>query len=134
VKKAPVWLLRETVLAMHDLLIAEFGGAAGIRDEGLLDSALSRPQNLFAHTPSSSLFDLAASFAFGLIKNHPFLDGNKRVAFTAAATFLHLNGRRIEATEVEATVRTLALAAGAMTEAQYAAWLKTNARTSRDRK
>lgn len=130
-KKAPVWLLRETVLAMHDLLIAEFGGAAGVRDEGLLDSALSRPENLFAYAPTSSLFDLAASLAFGLIKNHPFVDGNKRVAFTAAISFLHLNGRRFHATEVEATVRTLALAAGDATESSYAAWLKSNSRMSR---
>jgi death on curing protein len=131
VKKAPVWLLRETVLAMHDLLIAEFGGAAGVRDEGLLDSALSRPQNLFAYAPTSSLFELAASLAFGLIKNHPFVDGNKRVAFTAAVSFLHLNGRRFQATEVEATVRTLALAAGDATESSYAVWLKANSRMSR---
>lgn len=128
-KKPPVWLLRETVLAMHDLLIAEFGGAAGVRDEGLLDSALSRPQNLLAYE-RPSLFDLAASLAFGLVKNHPFVDGNKRVAFTAAVTFLHVNGRRFQATEVEATVRTLALAAGDMTEAQYADWLKVNSRMS----
>jgi death-on-curing protein len=124
VKKAPVWLLRETVLATHDLLIAEFGGAAGVRDGGLLDSALSRPRNLFTYAPASSIFELAASLAFGLIKNHPFLDGNKRVAFTAAVTFLHVNGRRVDATEVDATVRTLALAAGEMTEAEYAGWLK----------
>lgn len=128
-RKAPVWLLRETVLAMHDLLIAEFGGAAGVRDEGLLDSALSRPRNLLAYE-RPSIFDLAASLAFGLIKNHPFLDGNKRVAFTAAVTFLHVNGRRVRATEVDATVRTLALAAGDMTEAEYAAWLKVNSRIS----
>jgi death-on-curing protein len=127
VKKAPVWLLRETVLAMHDLLIAEFGGAAGVRDEGLLDSALSRPQNLFAYE-RPSIFDLAASLAFGLIKNHPFLDGNKRVAFTAAVTFLHLNARHVQATEVDAVVRTLALATGDMTEAEYSGWLKVNSR------
>jgi death on curing protein len=131
VKKPPVWLLPETVLAMHDLLIAEFGGAAGIRDEGLLDSALSRPQHLIAYAPTSSLFELAASLAFGLIKNHPFLDGNKRVAFTAAVSFLHLNGRRFQASEVEATVRTFALAASDMTEAEYATWLKANSRISR---
>jgi death-on-curing protein len=129
VKKAPVWLLRETVLAMHDLLIAEFGGAAGIRDEALLDSALARPRNLFAYE-QSRVFDLAASLAFGLIRNHPFLDGNKRVAFTSAVTFLRLNGWRVDATEVDATVRTLALAAGDMTQADYAGWLKVNSRAS----
>lgn len=129
-RKAPVWLLRETVLATHDLLIAEFGGAAGVRDENLLDSALSRRQNLYAYG-RPSIFDLAASLAFGLITNHPFLDGNKRVAFTAAVTLLHLNARRVQATEVDATVRTLALAAGDMTEAEYASWLKANSRISK---
>jgi death on curing protein len=122
--------MRETVLAMHDLLIAEFGGAPGVRDEGLLDSALSRPHNLWAYE-RPSIFDLAASLAFGLIKNHPFLDANKRVAFTAAVTFLHVNGRLVQATEVDATVRTLALAAGDMTETEYAGWLKTNSRLTR---
>ena len=92
---------------------------------------MSRPQHLFAYAPTSSLFALAASLAFGVVKNDPFLDGSKRVAFTAAVTFLHLNGRRFQASEVEATVRTLALAASDMSEAEYAMWLKANSRASR---
>jgi death-on-curing protein len=125
--KTPAWVLHETVLTLHEQLLAEFGGAAGVRDEGLLDLALGRPENLFARgTPA--LFDLAASYGFGLVKNHPFIDGNKRAGFTVAVVFLELNGYRFQATEAEAAVRTLALAAGEMTERKFAAWLKTNSR------
>ena len=92
--KRPVWLLKETVLALHERLLADFGGSAGLRDEGLLDSALARPENLFAYgTPT--VFELAASYAFGLVKNHPFIDGNKRVGFAAALVFLEINGRSL---------------------------------------
>jgi len=113
--------------------LATFGGATGIRDRGLLESALSRPIHLLAYG-APSVFDLAASYGFGLVRNHPFVDGNKRTGFTVAVTFLELNGYRFEATEAGATVQTLALAAGAMTEADYSAWLQANARRSRARK
>ena len=125
--KEPEWVLRETVLTLHEQSLAQFGGSAGIRDEGLLDSALGRPQNLFAYG-KPTWFELAASYAFGLAKNHPFLDGNKRTAFVAAVLFLELNGWRFQADEVEASVQTLALAAGALDEAGYGAWLKRNSR------
>ena len=125
--KEPEWVLRETVLTLHEQLLAQFGGLAGIRDEGLLDSALGRPQNLFAYG-KPTLFALAASYAFGLAKNHPFIDGNKRTAFVTAVLFLELNGRRFSAEEADAAVRTLALAAGEMTEAEYEAWLKANSK------
>lgn len=115
------------MLALHEQLLAEFGGAAGIRDEGLLDSALKRPENAF-HYKRSTLSVLAASYGFGLVKNHPFVDGNKRIGFTVAVLFLEINGRRFHATESDATVRTLALAAGAMSEAAYAAWLMSMTR------
>jgi death-on-curing protein len=121
----PVWILRETVLALQEELLAQFGGAAGIRDEHLLDSALSRPEHLLAYG-KPTVFDLAASYGFGLVKNHPFVDGNKRIGFTVAVVFLELNGWRFSATEADAVVRTLALAAGEMTEAVYAEWLKAN--------
>jgi death-on-curing protein len=125
--KTPVWVLPETVLVLHEQSLAEFGGAPGIRDEGLLDSALRKPENLFAYgTPA--LFDLAASYGFGLVKNHPFIDGNKRAGFVVALVFLELNGYRFQAPEAEAAVRTLALAAGEMSEAEFAAWLKVNSR------
>ena len=121
--KEPVWVLREVVDMLHGQSLAQFGGGAGVRDEGLLDSALDRPQNLFAYGKPTP-FALAASYAFGLVKNHPFIDSNKRVAFVVAVTFLELNGRHFTADEVDVTVRTLA--AGAMSEAAFTAWLKAN--------
>lgn len=119
----PVWVAREAILAVHDQLLAEFGGDSGIRDAGLLDSALARPENKFAYE-EAPLFDLAAAYAFGIVKNHPFIDGNKRTGFMAAVMFLERNGSRFAAAEADAVVRTFALAAGEMTEAQYAVWLK----------
>ena len=125
--KEPVWVFREVVLVLHEQSLAQFGGSAGVRDEGLLDSALGRPQHRFAYG-KPTLFDLAASYAFGLVKNHPFIDGNKRTGFIVAVTFLELNGLRFGASEVDATVRTLALAAGEMSETAYSAWLKANSK------
>ncbi len=120
-------MLRDVVFLLHAQSLAEHGGSEGVRDETLLDSALGRPQNLFAYA-KPTLFDLAASYAFGLVKNHPFIDGNKRTAFVVAVTFLELNGRRFFANEVDAAVRTLALAAGEMSEAEFSAWMKTNSK------
>jgi death-on-curing protein len=125
--KAPQWVLRETVLAIHEQLLDGFGGLAGARDEGLLDSALNRPQQSF-HYAKSDLFELAAAYAYGLVRNHPFLDGNKRIGFVTAVVFLEINGYKFEANEVDATVKTLALAARDLSEAKYAAWLKANSR------
>jgi death-on-curing protein len=125
--KKPVWVLRETVLTLHEQSLAEFGGAAGIRDEGLMDSALSKPANLFAYG-KPTIFDLAASYGFALVRNHPFIDGNKRVGFIVAVVFLELNGYRFRASEADAAVQTLALAAGELSEVEYAAWLKANSR------
>jgi death-on-curing protein len=125
--KEPIWILREVALLAHEQSLAQFGGSDGLRDEGLLDSALGKPHNLFAYG-KPSLFELAASYAFGIVKNHPFIDGNKRTGFVVAIAFLQINGRRLEASEVDATLRTLALAAGAMTEAEYADWLKASCR------
>ena len=125
--KAPEWVLRDTVLLLHDQSLAEHGGSSGIRDEGLLDSALGKPLNLFSYG-KPVIFDLAASYAFGLVKNHPFLDGNKRTGFVVGVLFLELNGYTFVATEADAAVRTLALAAGEMKESAYAAWLETNSK------
>jgi death on curing protein len=127
--KEPVWVLRETVLALQEALLSQFGGSAGLRDEHLLDSALARPQHLLAYG-KPSIFDLAASYGIGLMKNHPFVDGNKRIGFTVAVLFLELNGYRFQAAEADAVVQTLAVAAGAMSEAAYAGWLKANAKRS----
>ena len=125
--KEPQWVLRETVSALQERLLAEFGGLGGIGDGGLLDSAPARPQHSFAYD-QPSLFDLAAAYAFGLVRNHPFLDGNKRIGFTVAVLFLELNGRRFTAPEAEATLQTLALAARELDEAGYAAWLRKHSR------
>lgn len=121
----PNWLVRDVVMAIQGELLNRFGGLAGIRDEGLLDSAINKPKNLFAYGRPTP-FELAASYAAGLVKNHPFLDGNKRIGFMAAYVFLGANGWSLEATEEEAVLETLALAAGESTEADYAAWLEKN--------
>ncbi|MFT4572809.1 MAG: death-on-curing protein [Candidatus Binatia bacterium] len=123
--KEPQWLLPEVVLAVHEHLLSEFGGSAGVRDLGLLESALARPEHLFAYQ-SATLCELAASYAFGIVKNHPFIDGNKRTGFAAAAVFIELNGRQLTASEADALVNTLALAAGELDEAGFAAWLAAN--------
>jgi death on curing protein len=127
--KEPIWVRRDVILAYHDLLLARHGGASGIRDAGLLDSALGRPLNLF-HYEKPTLYDLAASYAFGLIKNHPFVDGNKRIGFATAVLFLEINGLKFIATEVDAVLKTLALAASEMEEAAFASWLESNSKKS----
>jgi death-on-curing protein len=126
----PIWLDREVALALHDMLLAQYGGCAGVRDEGLLDSALARPQQTLAYG-KPSVCELAAAYAAGVIKNHPFLDGNKRTGFMLGAGFLELNGREFFASEADAVIRTLALAAGEMTEGAYAEWLAHNSREVR---
>jgi death-on-curing protein len=125
--KEPLWLNRTDCLAIHEMMLAQHGGLAGVRDKGLLESALAKPQNLFAYG-SPTLADLAASYAAGIIHNHPFLDGNKPTGFLAAATFLELNGLIFTATEESVVETTLILAAGDLKEAGYAAWLRRNSR------
>jgi death-on-curing protein len=125
--KPPLWLDRTDCLAVHDMMLAQHGGLAGVRDEGLLASALARPPNRFAYEPSGPA-DLAASYAAGVILNHPFIDGNKRTGFMLAVTFLELNGLVFTASEESVVEKTLALAAGKLEEAGYAAWLKSNSR------
>jgi death-on-curing protein len=125
--KQPKWVLRETVLLLHEQSLADFGGSPGIRDEGLLDSALDRPKNLLAYG-NPGIFDMAASYGFGLAKNHPFIDGNKRTAFLVAILFIELNGFVFHAEEADATVQVLALAAGATDEKDFSAWLKRNSK------
>ena len=119
----PVWITREVIIAVQEELLARFGGLAGIRDEGLLESALGRPQHLFAYE-RPTLFELAAVYAHGIAKNHPFLDGNERAEFMAAYIFLGVNGQELDAPEEEAVLETLKLAAGDSTESDYAAWLE----------
>ena len=119
----PVWIRVEAVLAIHGELLARFGGLAGIRDEGLLLSALKRPEHLLRYG-EPDLFDLAAAYAEGIVKNHPFVDGNKRAGFMAAYTFLGVNGQQLEAPEAEAVLQTLDLAAGTIGAAEFSAWLR----------
>jgi len=119
----PVWVTEEDCLSFHDKLLARFGGASGVRDKGLLLSALARPQHVFAYE-KSSLFDLAAAYAHGIVKNHPFIDGNKRSGFLAATLFLEANGIRFNGDERDAVIQTLALAAGESTLQDFSAWLQ----------
>jgi len=121
----PTWVERTAVILLHDESIAVHGGASGVRDIGLLESALARPQNLHAYGEGDAAA-LAAAYAFGIIKNHPFIDGNKRTGFLAAALFLEANGMRFVASEADAVVRTLALAAGEIGETEFATWLREN--------
>lgn len=119
----PRWVLDRTILSLHERLLGEFGGASGVRDAGMLESALNRPKDRFSYE-KAQLHELAAAYAYGLVKNHPFVDGNKRIGFGAAALFLQINGQRFTANEAEAVIQTLALAAGELDEAGYAAWLQ----------
>ena len=120
------WLKEGVVLAVHDELIEEHGGSQDIRDMGLLSSALARPLQKATYS-ESSVFDLAAAYAFGIIRNQPFIDGNKRTGFLAAYTFLALNGWELNAPEVEAVAFVLALATDEIDETEFSKWLVMNA-------
>ncbi|MBK6288413.1 MAG: type II toxin-antitoxin system death-on-curing family toxin [Gammaproteobacteria bacterium] len=124
--KAPAWIDKRALLLLHRESLAQFGGAGGLRDEGLLDSALARPVNKHTYEGCKELADLAAAYGFGLARNHPFIDGNKRAAFLAVGVFLAINGHRLAATPVDAIESILALAAGSIDEAQFAEWIKRN--------
>lgn len=117
------WIDKQALLLLHDESLSEHGGSAGIRDEGLLDSALARPLNLEAYG-EPDFADLAASYAIGLAKNHPFVDGNKRAAFLATGLFLYLNGYRLSVSQADATLTMLAVAASEIDEAAFAEWLR----------
>jgi death-on-curing protein len=117
------WIQRDVLLAIHEAQLAEHGGAAGVRDPALFESAISRPRNLAAYE-SPDAADLAASYAYGISRNHAFIDGNKRTAFVAAELFLLLNGYQLLADDAGSVVTMLAVAAGDMTEPDLAAWLR----------
>lgn len=122
--KEPIWVLPEVVTSVHRMLLSEHGGSSGVRDQGLLDSALSRPRQRFSYGEEHSVFDLAASYAYGLANNHPFVDGNKRVALTIAAVFLEMNGYSLDASEPEAVIVFEQLASGALNEEDLADWFR----------
>jgi death on curing protein len=121
------WVDRQALTLLHDESLAEHGGASGLRDEGLLESALARPLNLAAYG-QPDVHALAAAYGVGLAKNHPFVDGNKRAAFLAVGMFLALNGWRLTATQADATLTMLAVASGQMDETAFARWLRQHSR------
>ena len=129
-KVEPVWILERVVLAAHDQLLAAHGGAEELRDAGLLESALARPRQHYSYS-SPDLIELAALYTAGLVRNHPFVDGNKRTGFAIGIVFLELNGFVFQATEEDATQAVLAVAAGDLDEAGYAAWLRSNVKRRR---
>jgi death on curing protein len=121
-----VWLSLELILAIHDEQLAEHGGSTGLRDPGLLDSALARPLNRAGYGEPDTA-ELAAVYALAIAQNHPFIDGNKRTAFVALELFLRLNSLAFAASDAEAVVMTLAMAAGELPDAEYIAWVRMHA-------
>lgn len=119
------WIDQQALMLLHGESLAEHGGAAGMRDHGLLESALARAPNLVAYA-DPDIAALAAAYGFGIARNHPFVDGNKRAAFLAIGLFLALNGYRLVATQADATVAMLTLAAGDLDEAEFAGWLRAH--------
>lgn len=120
------WVSRQALLLLHDESLAEHGGSSGLRDEGLLDSALARPLNLASYG-KPDFAELAAAYGFGIARNHPFVDGNKRTSLLATGLFLALNGYRLQATQAEVTLALFALAAGELDESVFAAWIRQHA-------
>jgi death on curing protein len=119
-----IWLTRNMVEAFHRESLSRFGGADGLRDEGLLLSALARPENIHAYEPDADMFRLAAAYCAGVVKNHPFIDGNKRTGILSAIVFLSLNGIEPEFDEAMVVTMVYGLAAGDVTESAFASWLK----------
>lgn len=124
--KAPVWIDRRALLLLHGETLAEHGGTPGLRDEGALEASLARPRRLHTYEPASDLARLAAAYAFGIVRNHPFNDGNKRGGFLCLGLFLARNGHEIDADPVEAIAIIMRLAEGKLTESELAAWIRAN--------
>ena len=122
----PKWILEDTVLALHSIMLSEHGGSAGIRDIDLLASALDRPKNKYAYESACTIFDIAAAYGFGIAKNHPLVDGNKRTAFLCSTLFLELNDYQFTATEPDAAITFEKLASGKIQEKELVAWLELN--------
>ena len=122
----PIWIEKHDALILHDRLLALYGGAAGLRDDTLLISDLARPQQLHAYADASDTIDMATAYAAGIVRNHPFIDGNKRTGFVVSTLFLELNGYRFTASEEDAAQAVLKLASGMLDEAGYATFLRAN--------
>ena len=122
----PIWIDARDALLLHDRLLALHGGAAGVRDDGLLQSALARPQQHYAYADTPDLIEMATVYTAGIVRNHPFVDGNKRTGFVVGILFLELNGYRFTATQENAAQAVIELAAGTLDEAGYASFLRAN--------
>ena len=129
--KEPVWIDARDALALHDRLLALEGGAAGLRDKGLLESALARPQQLRAYDDRADVIQMATAYTAGIVRDHPFVDGNKRTGFVVGVLFLELNGYRFVASEEDAAHAVLSLAAGRLEERAFAAWMRANVKRAR---
>ena len=125
----PIWIEEDDVLALHDRLLMFHGGAVGLRDKALLQSALARPKQLASYGNDMDVIDVAAAYTAGIVKNHPFTDGNKRTGFVVGILFLELNGKRFAATEDAAANAVIALAAGTLTEEGFTTFLRDNCST-----
>jgi death-on-curing protein len=132
--KEPVWVDERVVLAIHVRMLTLYGGAPGLRDEGLLQSALARPRQLFAYAESPTSIAMAAAYTGGIVRNHPFIDGNKRTGFVVGVLFLEMNGCRFTAPEEDATRVVLDLAAGLLDEKAYASWLDNHVKGRRKKR
>lgn len=124
--KEPIWIDERDALAIHDRLLALHGGAAGLRDDGLLQSALARAQQHYAYADDPAIVDMAAIYTAGIVRNHPFVDGNKRTGFVVGILFLELNGYRFAASEEAAACAVLEVAAGNLDETGYGAFLRAH--------
>jgi death on curing protein len=129
--KDPIWLDRQGVILLQSESLAQHGGSSGIRDAGLLDSALTRPINKWNYNPAADLAELAAAYGFGLARNHPFMDGNKRIAFIATALFLRLNEYRLSSDPLDEIQTMLGLAAGELSETDFAAWIRNHTKSTK---
>ena len=127
-KKEPLWIEERDALAIHDRLLALHGGATGLRDQGLLESALARPRQHYSYAGISDIVALGALYTAGIVRNHPFVDGNKRTGFVIGVLFLELHGFDFKASEEDATQAVMGLAAGTLDESAYGTWLRANAK------
>lgn len=130
-RKEPIWIDERDVLAVHDRLLAAHGGLPGLRDRGLLESALARPRQHYSYAEKVDIIEMAALYTIGVVQNHPFVDGNKRAGFLAGAMFLELNGFDFFGSEGDVIQAVFALAAGDLDEAGYAKWLRSNTKSRR---
>lgn len=127
--REPLWIDEPDALAIHDRLLTLHGGSSGLRDHALLESALARARQHFAYAERADVIDMATAYVAGIVRNHPFVDGNKRTGFVVGVLFLELNGHRFTASEEDATQAVLALAAGTLDERGFSIWLRNNSKT-----